>query len=103
LYEKLLEQDRKQAGVLNNLAWILLTTDDPDIRDIKRGFALAKEAVELERLPEFLDTLAEAYWANGNNEMAVQLEKEAIMRDKKNNPHYRKQLEKFLNVKRTNI
>ena len=95
IYEKLLTQDRKQPEVLNNLAWLLLTTDDPNIKDIKRGFALAKEAVELERSPEILDTLAEAYWAMGNNEMAVQLEKEAVMRDKKNNPHYRKQLEKF--------
>jgi hypothetical protein len=38
----------------------------------------------------------------GNNETAVQLEKEAIMGDK-DNPHYRKQLEKFINVKRVDI
>ena len=95
VYEELLLQDRKQPVVLNNLAWLLLTTDDPDIKDIERGFMLAREAVELERLPEFLDTLAEAYWAKGKNEMAVQLEKEAIMRDKRDNPHYREQLEKF--------
>ncbi len=103
IYEELLSQDRKQPTVLNNLAWILLTTDDPGVKDIKRGFMLAKEAVELERLPEFLDTLAEAYWANGDNEMAVKLEEEAIMRDRNNNPHYREQLEKFVKVKRVNI
>ncbi len=103
IYEKILAEDRKQPAVLNNLAWLLLTTDDPNIKDIKRGFELAKEAVALERLPEFLDTLAEAYWANGNSEMAEQLEREAIMRDKTDNPHYREQLEKFINVKRMNL
>jgi Zn-dependent protease with chaperone function len=103
IYEKLLSQDRKQATVLNNLAWLLLTTDDQHIKDIKRGLELAEEAVELERLPEFLDTLAEAYWANGNNKMAVQIEKEAIMRDRTDNPHYSKQLEKFINEKRVNL
>ena len=102
-YEKILTIDRKQPTALNNLAWLLLTTDDPDVKDIRRGLELAKAAVELKPLPEFLDTLAEAYWANGNNEMAVRIEKEAIMRDKTNNPLYRKQLEKFIKVKRLNI
>ncbi|MGD9158082.1 MAG: M48 family metalloprotease [Desulfobacteraceae bacterium] len=102
-YEKILSLDRKQPTALNNLAWLLLTADDPDIKDVRRGLELAKEAVGLAQLPEFLDTLAEAYWANGNNEMALQIEKEAIMRDKANNPHYRKQLEKFLSVKNVNL
>lgn len=96
IYEKLLNINRKDPGVLNNLAWFLLTIDDPKIKDIKRGFKLAKEAVELEPTPESLDTLAEAYWANGNNDMAIKIEKEAILLDKTNNPHYREQLKKFI-------
>jgi len=102
-YEKILASNGKHPAALNDLAWLLLTTDDPDIKDTGRGLKLAKEAVELVRLPEFLDTLAEAYWANGNNEMAVRIEKEAILRDKTNNPHYRKQLKKFINIKKVNI
>ena len=94
IYERIISLDRKQPAALNNLAWLLLTTDDPNIKDIKRGFHLASEAVELERSPVFLDTLAEAYWVNGNKEMAIRIIKEAILMDTEN-PYYRKQLEKF--------
>ncbi len=94
-YESLLAVNRKRPDVLNNLAWLLVTTDDPRIRDPERGLALAKEAVTLEKSPVYLDTLAEAYWVNGNSEMAVSVIKEAIRLDKTKDPYYRKQLEKF--------
>lgn len=95
LYEKKLSLDYKQPDVLNNLAWLLVTTRDPDVRDIKRGLRLAKEAVALEKSPVILDTLAEAYWVNGDGEMAVRTIKEAIRLDDTGNPYYRKQLDKF--------
>jgi Zn-dependent protease with chaperone function len=94
IYEKVIKLDRKQAAARNNLAWLLLTSKNPDPADIKRGFELAKEAVKLERTPESLDTLAEGYFLMGNKEMAVRIIKEALMLDK-TNPHYIKQLKKF--------
>ena len=95
IYERIISLDSKQPVALNNLAWLLVTTDDPKIRDTERGLSLAKKAVALEKSPVFLDTLAEAFWVNGNSEMAVSVIKEAIRLDKTKNPYYRKQLEKF--------
>ncbi len=96
-YETVIRLDPDQSVALNNLAWILVTSDDPGLRDDRRGLELALKAVELERSATFLDTLAEAYWVNGNSEMAVNIIKEAIRLDKNGNPHFRKQLEKFHN------
>ncbi len=96
IYERIITLDRKQPAALNNLAWLLLTSENPDPDDIKRGFELAKEAVELERSPVFLDTLAEACWLMGNNETAIKIIEEAILIDKTGNPHYKSQLEKFI-------
>lgn len=102
VYEKILTVERR-PGVLNNLAWLLITTDDENLFDPRRGLKLAREAVDMERIPIFIDTLAEAYWVNGNTEKAVRLIKEAIMLDKTGSSHFRKQLEKFSNTKRSRL
>ncbi|NLA74002.1 MAG: M48 family metalloprotease [Deltaproteobacteria bacterium] len=94
LYEKIIRVDRSQADALNNLAWLLLTSESPEPDDIWRGFELAQEAVNLERSPVFLDTLAEAWFLMGKREEAVRIIEEAIMLDK-GNPHYRRQYERF--------
>jgi Zn-dependent protease with chaperone function len=94
IYEKIIRLDRKQAVALNNLAWLLLTSENPEADDIKRGFELANDAVAIERSPVFLDTLAEACFLMGKREMAVRIIEEAIMLDR-GNPHYRKQYERF--------
>jgi Zn-dependent protease with chaperone function len=97
-YEKVLEIDPDQAASLNNLAWILVTAPDERLRDKVRGLILAKRAVELERSSVFLDTLAEAYYANGMNNEAVKTIREAISVAKENQGYYEKQLEKFLPI-----
>jgi Zn-dependent protease with chaperone function len=94
IYEKIIVIDRKQDMALNNLAWLLITAQNPDPGDIKRGYELAKEAVNIKRSPEYLDTLAEACFLLGKRGEAIRLIKEAIMLDKRN-PHYRKQYERF--------
>lgn len=94
IYEKVIVIDRKQAMALNNLAWLLISAQNPDPDDIKRGYELAKDAVRLERSPESLDTLAEACFLMGKREEAIRLIEEAIMLDR-SNPHYRKQYERF--------
>jgi Zn-dependent protease with chaperone function len=64
-YEKALALDENQPVVLNNLAWLLVTAPDEHLRQKERALALARKAVKLNRSPVFLDTLAEAYYANG--------------------------------------
>ena len=95
-YNKVLEIDPEQAASLNNLAWLLVTVPQASLRDEVRALKLAKKAVLLERSPVFLDTLAEAYYANGRIQEAIQTIKEAIALETGDTDYYEKQLEKFL-------
>ncbi|MBN1626433.1 MAG: M48 family metalloprotease [Deltaproteobacteria bacterium] len=94
-YERILKLDPNHATALNNLSWLLVTSPDVDMRDPQRALSLAEKAVELERTPVFLDTLAEAYWANGLTEKAIETIKEAISLEKDDSSYYSEQLEKF--------
>lgn len=96
VYEKIIDLDPGQAVSLNNLAWLLVTAPDRDLRDEGRALDLAKRAVALKRSPEFLDTLAEAYYANGLVREALETIEQAIAIATKNRAYYEKQLQKFL-------
>jgi len=95
LYERVLSLDANQPIALNNLAWILVTAEQVELRDKKRALALAQRAVALERSPVFLDTFAEALYANGFAQEAAETIKEAIALAKDNVEYYKKQLLKF--------
>ena len=95
-YEKIIQEDQDQAVALNNLAWLLVTVPDESLRDKERGLRLAKRAVALERSPVFLDTLAEAYFANGKVSEAVKTIKEALSLATEGTSYYEAQLKKFL-------
>jgi Zn-dependent protease with chaperone function len=99
-YERIIDLDPGQAVSLNNLAWLLVTVPDEELRDEGRALDLAKKAVDLKRSPVFLDTLAEAYYANGLNTEAIKTIKEAIalVTEERSN-YYEKQLNKFLTLK----
>jgi Zn-dependent protease with chaperone function len=95
MYEKIIEENSDEAVALNNLAWLLVTVPDPALRAHERGLLLAQEAVALERSPVFLDTLAEAYYANGMVSEAVKTIKEALSLARENRSYYEAQLKKF--------
>jgi tetratricopeptide (TPR) repeat protein len=95
-YDRIIALDSLQTTALNNLAWLLVTAQDKELRDPARALILARKAAELERSPVFLDTLAEVYWVNGSADKAVETIKEAILLEKKDETYYRKQLEKFM-------
>ncbi|MFV0437868.1 MAG: M48 family metalloprotease [Desulfopila sp.] len=63
-YEKALGLDSANPEIMNNLAWLLLTSEDLSIRDPIRGLTLARSAAALHPEGYVLDTLATAYWAN---------------------------------------
>jgi Zn-dependent protease with chaperone function len=94
-YYRILTLDSLQPAALNNLAWLLVTVKDEELRDPSKALILAQKAVEIDRSPTFLDTLAEAFWANGDSEMAVEIEKEAV-KLAKDNAYYLKQIDKFM-------
>lgn len=99
VYERILALDPDRPVSLNNLAWLLATSDDPGLRNPKGALSLAKRAVSMERIPAHLDTLAEAYFVNGYRQEAVQTMREALSKAKEKKDYYEKQLRKFLSDK----
>ena len=95
LYERVLSLDDREPIALNNLAWILVTAKEVELRDKKRALVLARRAVALERSPVFLDTLAEALYANGHAREAAETIQEAISLATDNVEYYKRQLLKF--------
>ena len=94
-YEKSLALEPANAQVLNNLAWLYATCEDPRIRNPRRALTLARKAVELENLPHIWDTLAQSYFANQMVTRAVDAARRALSLATKNRPYYQRQLEKF--------
>lgn len=94
-YKRVLLLDGEQAIALNNLAWLLVTAPEEGLRDPERALVLAEKAVAIERSPTFLDTLAEAYYANGLVQKAIETINEAIALERGDDRYYRKQLERF--------
>ena len=94
-YEKILSLDPYQTEALNNLAWILVTAPDETMRDKEKALFLAKSAVALERSPMFLDTLAEAQYASGFVDEAVETIKEALSMASEGRSYYETQLRRF--------
>ncbi len=94
-YNEALARAPKNASLLNNLAWLLLTADTSGLRDKERGLALAEQAAGLAEKAFILDTLATAYWAHGRIERALALEEEAARLDADNHSYYQQQQQRF--------
>jgi len=95
-YERIIQMDPSQSMAYNNLAWYLATAPYEKLRDPLRAIQLAKRAVELEPSPMYLDTLAEAYYANGQYDKAVRIIEKAISNAKERKDYYGGQLRKYL-------
>jgi tetratricopeptide (TPR) repeat protein len=94
-FEKALEIESEDTGVLNNLAWVLATSPDDAVRDGKRAIELATKACELEdyKQAHILSTLAAAYAETGDFENARKWSQKAVdMKD----PDHAEQLAKEL-------
>ncbi len=85
-YREALGFDQSLALAHNNLAWLYATSDDANFRDPRQALEHALAAVELTKgkQPEYLDTLAEAYYANSNYVEAVKIESQTLTLDSKN-------------------
>jgi Zn-dependent protease with chaperone function len=99
-YEKALALEPDNPDTLNNLAWLLITSRDPDVPDPDRALFLSKQASALRPTAGYiLDTLAAAYWANNMLVQALETEDKAIEHDHDNHMFYRRQMKFFLNNK----
>jgi Zn-dependent protease with chaperone function len=94
-YETALEIAPGNEQALNNLAWLLLTGTDPALRDPGRALRLAKTAARDTMQPHIMDTLATAYWANGESDRAITIMRGLIAADPDNSEFYKRQLSRF--------
>jgi len=82
-----LEQARElkpdDSGVLNNLAWLLATSPDDDLRDGKRAIKLATKACEETewKAAHIISTLAAGYAETGDFAKARELSQKAVAAD----------------------
>lgn len=73
--------DQGSADQLNNVAWAFATSSEPGVRNPEAALEYAQKAVKAEvdnPRPHILDTLAEAYYVNGQYKNAVQTEQRAL-------------------------
>lgn len=79
-YEKALELEPEDAGVLNNLAWVLATSPEAEIRDGDRSLKLATQACQATEYKKahILSTLAAAYAENGDFKSAIDWSSQAV-------------------------
>ncbi len=79
-YEAALKQRPEDSSTLNNLAWVLATSPDGDLRDGVRAVELATKACEATAYeePHILSTLAAAYAEKGEFDSAVRWSEKAV-------------------------
>ncbi len=95
IYEKGLELSPEDPELLNSLAWMYATAEDPKFTRPKEALLLATKAVSLKPAPHILDTLAESLFINGFVDQAIKTEEEALKKATKMRDYYLKQLRKF--------
>lgn len=79
-YDKALAIDPNDTGVLNNLAWVLATSPDDNVRNAKRSIELGSKACELTKYEKahILSTLASGYAESGDWETAIKWSGKAV-------------------------
>ncbi|PHR26700.1 MAG: peptidase M48 Ste24p [Desulfotalea sp.] len=97
-YEKAISLAPTNPQIMNNFAWLLLTSNDLELRDPLKALTLARGATTIQEKGYILDTLATAYWANGLVEEAVQIEKRAAMIDPEKRRFYQAQMNRFASI-----
>lgn len=95
-YQEALRIAPDLAPAHNNLAWLYATSEDPKYRNPKRALEHARRAVELSgwREATFIDTLAEALYANGDFDQAVKVQTKALKLDP-NNPELQEHMARY--------
>lgn len=78
--EKALSLQPDESGILNNLAWILATSPDDDLRDAGRAVELATKACEATEWKQahVISTLAAGYAERGDFENARKYARQAV-------------------------
>ncbi|MDF1591368.1 MAG: M48 family metalloprotease [Desulfobacterales bacterium] len=99
-YENALGLRPDNPEVLNNLAWLFATCDDPNYRDPQKALRLAQQAATLSPAAHIMDTLAESFYVNGKYAEAAQAAERALQLARTNRSYFEDQLEKFRTAER---
>lgn len=94
-YEKAFSLEPANPEIMNNLAWLLLTSNDLSLRNPLKALTLARAAATIQPKGYILDTLGTAYWANGLVEEAVNAERQAAFADPGQYRFYQAQAQRF--------
>lgn len=100
--EAALKAQPESSGILNNLAWLLATSPDDNVRNGRRAIELAKKACEVTEYKEahILSTLASGYAEIGDWENAVKWsEKAAELGEGEVQEQLKQELESYKNKK----
>jgi TPR repeat protein len=92
-YRRAVDQDFVPA--MNSLALLMAYSINSSVRNTQAAVELAQRAVAARNNPEYLDTLASAYFANGQTDMAIAAEEKALAKDPENET-YKKAMAKYL-------
>ena len=88
------------AELLNDIAWLYATADEPKFLRPKKALMYASMAAKLDPTAHILDTLAESLFINGYIKKAIATEKEALKKDSSGKEYYQSQIKRFKIVKR---
>lgn len=94
-YRKALLLDPDNPDIMNNIAWLYATADDPEFRRPQQALLFAMRAASMKPESFILDTLAECFFINGYIKEAAGVGQEALAKAKSNQDYYRRQLLKF--------
>jgi tetratricopeptide (TPR) repeat protein len=99
-YDEALKIDPEDTGVLNNMAWVLATSPDDNVRNAKRSVELGTKACDLTKYekPHILSTLAAGYAESGDFETAKKYSAKAVelgAKDDEVDQQLKKELESY--------
>lgn len=99
-YEKAILLQPDNFSALNNLAWILATSEDEAFRNPRAAVLLAARAVDLKPSSQILDTFAECLYRNGQFEEAIYIGEKALLSATGDRSYFEKQLNKYRKASR---
>jgi TPR repeat protein len=87
--------EQNDPGAMNNLALLLATSKNERVQNPQEAILLATKAVTSTNNPDYLDTLAAAYFAAGQTDKAIEAEQKALAMSPEN-VSYKESLQKYL-------
>jgi tetratricopeptide (TPR) repeat protein len=93
--QRALELDPDNPDILNNLAWVFATSKEASLYQPKKALDLAERAAARSQESHILDTLAEAYYINGQDRKALATAEKALAAASGDRSYYVERVERF--------